>query len=54
MPAKKTKKRKKKLSPTMSAAEIKRAQRMYKNLELKLHKISEELTQMMDHIPHCP
>ena len=38
----------------MTLADIKRAKRMHKDLQLKLKKIQNEINEMMGHIPHCP
>jgi seryl-tRNA synthetase len=39
---------------TLTIAEIRRARKKYKDLQLKLVKIRKELRDMMIHIPHCP
>jgi hypothetical protein len=39
---------------TLTIAEIRRARKKHKDLQLKLVKIQKELRDMMNHIPHCP
>jgi len=39
---------------TMTLADIRRAQKMFRDLRLKLRKVQDEMKEMMNHIPHCP
>ncbi len=39
---------------TLTNAEIRRIRKKYKDLQLKLVKVREELRDMMGHIHHCP